>query len=219
MVTAGEKVNHKTVLRIWQEDGHTKRTKPVKRKVPGALSPSWPTTATSARNDAWALDFVHDSTEDNRPFRILAALDIHTRQCLTLFPARSIGHLQLIDELTLAIRRLGKPKAIRMDNGPEFIAKGVTDWLALMEIEEQFIAPGSPWQNGHIESFNGTLRHGLLNRVMFTDIDHARVSCRWFQNYYNAERPHSSLGGLTPDAYARSLVLPEPPTAVQAGTA
>lgn len=219
MVTAGETVNHKTVLRIWQEDGYARRVKPVKRKVPGAINPAWPLAIPAAKNDIWALDFVHDSTEDNRPFRILSVLDLYTRQCVTLSPARSIGHLRLIDELTLAIRTLGKPKAMRMDNGPEFIATGFTDWLELMGIEDQFIAPGSPWQNGHIESFNGTLRHGLLNRVMFTDLAHARASCSQFQSYYNADRPHSSLGGLTPDDYARTIVSPESPTALQASAA
>lgn len=216
MVTAGEAVNHKTVLRIWQEDGHARRISPVKRKVPGALDPAWPAEAQTAKNDVWEIDFASDSNEDNRHFRIFGALDVHTRQSVALTAARSIGHRQVIENLTIAIRQHGKLKAVRMDNGPEFIAKGFTDWPELMGIDAQFIAPGSPWQNGHIESFNGTMRHGLLRRVMFTDLLHAQENINRFQNYYNAERPHSSLGGLTPDDYARNLLSPEPPAAVLA---
>ncbi|MBI2690563.1 MAG: IS3 family transposase [Solirubrobacterales bacterium] len=199
----GERVNHKAVERVWRQDGLAQRKPPVKRRVPGDHSPSSVIPQVTAKNEVWGVDFVHDSLEDNRPFRIFTALDQHTRQCVALDPAFRIGHQGVINYLTIAIREHGRPKAIRMDNGPELIASGMQEWLAAMGIEAQYIKPGSPWQNGFTESFNGTFRHELLDRELFTSITHATARSRWFKNYYNQSRPHSGLRGLPPDQFHR----------------
>lgn len=199
----GEVVNHKAVQRIWQQDGLSHRTPPKKRRVPGHESPSSVIPQVSAKNEVWGIDFVHDSLEDNRPFRMFTAIDQHSRQCVALDAAFRIGHQGVIDYLAIAIAKHGRPKAIRMDNGPELISGGMQEWLALMDIEAQYIKPGSPWQNGFAESFNGTLRHQLLDRELFTSMRHVQVRCNWFKNYYNESRPHSALCGLPPDHFHR----------------
>ena len=137
-------------------------------------------------------------------FRILTLLDEHTRQCLAIHPARSIRAVDVITVVEAAIARYGVPGHLRSDNGPEFIAACMQDWLKAQEIKTLYIKPGSPWENGHIESFHDKLRDECLNRELFGDLREARVILESWRVEYNERRPHSALGYRTPSEYARA---------------
>ena len=139
-----------------------------------------------------------DQTENGSSFRILTLLDEHTRQCLAIHPAWSIRAVDVITVVEAAIARYGVPEHLRSDNGPEFIASCMQDWLKAQEIKTLYIKPGSPWENGHIESFHDKLRDECLNRELFGDLREARVILESWRVEYNERRPHSSLGYRTP---------------------
>jgi putative transposase len=147
---------------------------------------------------------VTDQTENGSCFRILTLLDEYTRQCLAIHPAWSIRALDVITVIEAAIARYGAPAHLRSDNGPEFIASCMQDWLKTQEIKTLYITPGSPWENGHIESFHDKLRDECINRELFGNLHEARVILESWRIEYNERRPHSALGYLTPSEYAES---------------
>jgi putative transposase len=152
----------------------------------------------------WSWDFVEDQTENGTRFRILTLLDEYTRQCLALHAAWSIRAVDAITVIEAAIERYGAPEHLRSDNGPEFIAYAIQDWLKEREIESLYIRPGSPWENAHIESFHDKLRDECLNRELFGTLAEARVILESWRVEYNEKRPHSSLGDQTPEEFAQS---------------
>jgi putative transposase len=139
-----------------------------------------------------------DRTSDGRSFRMLTLVDEHTRECLAIDVARSLKSENVLERLSDLFVRRGVPKYIRSDNGPEFTAHKVRDWLGQVKVQTLFIEPGSPWENGYIESFNGKLRDELLDRELFDTMLEAKVLIERWRRHYNTVRPHSSLGYVPP---------------------
>jgi putative transposase len=206
MRRGGARVNAKRVARVRRAEGLQvrKRQRRLRRAGPERaerLSPAH-------RNHVWSRDFVSDQTESGSPFRILTLIDEHTRQCLAAHAARSIRSQDVLRVLEEAMREHGFPEHIRSDNGPEFIAHAVQDWLKSRSIQALYIKPGSPWENGRIESFHDKLRDECLNREMFSTLTEASVIIGDWRHEYNTFRPHSSLQYRTPaEAAARAVQL------------
>jgi putative transposase len=153
----------------------------------------------------WSWDILQDRTEMGSAFKMLTILDEHTRQCLCIWPAWSIRALDVIEQLGQAMARYGTPEHLRSDNGPEFIAYAVQDWLKEKNIKTIYIKPGSPWENPYIESFHDKFRDELLKREIFVNLMEARVVTENWRMEYNQDRPHSSLKDQTPDEFAAAL--------------
>lgn len=200
------RVNAKRVQRVRREEGYsvTRRQRKMKR-----LGLSTATRQRAAhRNHVWSWDFVHDQTENGSRFRILTLIDEHTRQCLATHVDRSIRAVDVITIVEAAMERYGTPQHLRSDNGPEFIAYGIQDWLQKRGVKTLYIKPGSPWENGHIESFHDKLRDECLNREIFGSLLEARVVIESWKCEYNQRRPHSSLGYRTPEEFAVRCLSP-----------
>jgi putative transposase len=150
----------------------------------------------------WSWDFVEDQTENGSRFRILTLIDEHTRESLAIHGAWSIRAVDVIMVLEAAIARYGAPEHLRSDNGPEFIAYAIVGSSAQQKIKTIYITPGSPWENGHIESFHDKLRDECLNRELFGSLREARIILESWRVEYNVVRPHSALGYRTPSDYA-----------------
>jgi putative transposase len=207
----GVMVNVKRVQRLRRLEGVQVRQKQRRMRRLG-LQSTERLRATRARQ-VWSWDFVEDQTENGSRFRILTLLDEHTRQCLAVHAAWSIRALDAITIIEAAIARYGAPEHLRSDNGPEFIAYAIQDWLKERQIKTLYIRPGSPWENGHIESFHDKLRDGCLNRELFGTLAEARVVLESWRVEYNERRPHSALGYQTPGEFARRSkfgLLPAP---------
>jgi putative transposase len=194
----GWRVNHKRVERIWRREGLKVPKKQPKRGRlwlnAGScirLRPRW-------RNHVWSYDFVHDRTHNGRPLKMLTVIDEHSRECLAIEVARKLTSRDVIRVLARLMLRHGVPMHIRSDNGPEFVAKAVRRWLRRLRVETLFIEPGSPWENGYIESFNGKFRDEHLNGEVFYTLKEARVLIETWRQHYNQVRPHSSLGYRPP---------------------
>jgi putative transposase len=196
----GFEVNVKRVARIRREEG-IKVSKKQRRMKRLGVSRAQRQQAERACQ-VWSWDFVADQSENGSSFRILTLLDEHTRQCLAIHPAWSIRAVDVITVVEAAIARYGVPEHLRSDNGPEFIAYCIQDWLKAQEIKTLYIKPGSPWENGHIESFHDKLRDECLNRELFGNLREVRVILESWRVEYNERRPHSSLGYQTPNEYA-----------------
>ena len=165
------------------------------------------------KDHVWSYDFVTDRTEDRRQIRLLVVIDEFTRECLAIEVARSFTARQVVEVLRYLFAVRGTPQFIRSDNGPEFVAKEVRKWLDQADVKTLFIAPGSPWENGYVESFNGKLRDELLNGELFLSLAEARwIIDRWRLDY-NHRRPHSSLDYQTPAAFAARCSSSVRPTA------
>ena len=189
----GWRVNHKRVERIWRKEGlKVPKKQPKRRRLwlnDGAcirLRPEY-------KDHVWSYDFMIDRTANGRAFKILTIIDEYTRECLKLVVKRRITSQQVIDKLFDLFILRGIPEHIRSDNGPEFTARAIRRWLDRIGVKTLFIAPGSPWENGYIESFNGKLRDELLNREIFTSLTEAKVLIEQWRGEYNHIRPHSSL--------------------------
>ena len=200
---SGKKVNAKRVQRVRREEGLvvSKRQRKMRRV---GISTAQREKAQRPRQ-VWSWDFVHDQTEEGSSLRILTLIDEHTRQCLAMHVARSIRAVDVITVVEAAIARYGAPEHLRSDNGPEFIAYAVQDWLGASAIKTMYITPGAPWENGHIESFHDKLRDECLNREIFRNLAEARVIVESWRVEYNERRPHSALGYLTPDEYKNQI--------------
>ena len=194
----GWTVNAKRVERIWRREG---LKVPQKQPRKGRL---WLNDGSCIRlrpehqNHVWSYDFVEGRTHDGRKFRMLNIIDEFTRECLAIRIGRKLNSSDVIDVLSdlFILRRV--PGHIRSDNGPEFIAKAVREWIAAVGAKTAFIEPGSPWENGYCESFNSKLRDELLNGEIFYSLAEAKVIIEAWRRYYNTERPHSSLGYRPP---------------------
>ena len=191
-------VNHKKVERIWRKEGLKVPQKQPKRGRLWLNDGSCIRLRPEHKDHVWSYDFVMARTADGRAFRILAVLDEYTRECLTIKVDRRIRSQDVIDQLYYLFLFRGIPEHIRSDNGPEFTAKAIRKWLNNVGVKTLFIEPGSPWENGYIESFNGKLRDELLNGEIFTTLMEAKVLIERWRREYNQVRPHSSLGYRPP---------------------
>lgn len=203
LVTEGWVVNRKAVHRIWREEGLTLSTR-KRRKIEVERKDQAPVLAFG---DVWAIDFASEWLANRRQARIVGLVDVFTRVNLLLKTKPSIRSGDLVKELEWLFLVHGKPKMIRFDNGPEFRSKRLTEWLAAKGVEAGFIEPGSPWQNGHIESFFGKLRDELLNMEIFLTGADLQAHLDEFQEHYNQRRPHSALQGLTPARFRERIKI------------
>jgi putative transposase len=194
----GWPVNHKRVERIWRQEGLKVPKRQPKRKRLWLADGSCIRLRPCHRNHVWSYDFVVDRTSDRRVFRMLTIVDEHTRECLSIDVARRLTSEDVLERLSDLFVRRGVPDYIRSDKGPEFTATRVREWLARVEVKTLFIEPGSPWENGYVESFNGKLRDELLNREVFDTLLEAKVLIERWRRAYNTVRPHSSLGYQPP---------------------
>jgi putative transposase len=191
-------VNHKRVERIWRSEGLKVPQKQPKR---GRL---WLNDGSVVRlkplfpQHVWSYDFMQARTHNGVPFRILNVIDEYSRECLVSKVARKLTHHDVLKVLTRLFIQKGVPVHIRSDNGAEFTAKRVRSWLSNLQIKPLFIEPGSPWENGYIESFNGRMRDELLNGEIFYTLKEAEILIEMWRKEYNTIRPHSSLGYRPP---------------------
>ena len=199
----GWQVNHKRVERIWRKEGLKVPKKQPKRRRLWLNDGSCIRLRPQFKNHVWSYDLVMARTTDGRAFRILNIIDEYSRECLAILVKRHITSQDVIDQLFELIIFKGIPEHIRSDNGPEFTAKAVRGWLNRLGVKTLFIEPGSPWENGYIESFNGKMRDELLNREIFTTLTEAKVLIGQWRKEYNQVRPHSSLGYRPPTPEAR----------------
>jgi len=199
----GWRVNNKRVQRLWREEGlrvpYRRRKKPHRGTgvVVGAMSPIRP-------NVLWALDFQFDQTSNGKTLKMLNVIDEFTRECPEIVVGRSIDADGVVACLERIAAVRGAPVYLRFDNGPEFIAAAVSDWCRFNGTGTVFIDPGSPWQNAWIESFNGRMRDEHLNGQQFDSLLEAQVLTEDWRIDYNINRPHSSLGMLTPVELAKA---------------
>ncbi len=198
MRNEGYLVNHKRVYRIWREEGLKIPTKQPRRRQlwlgHGSTIRLWP----EYRHHVWSYDFVTDQTSNGRKFRILNIIDEYSREHLISHVARRITAADVLMILSKLFVKHGLPTHIRSDNGPEFVAKELVSWLKNLDVQTSFITPGSPWENGYIESFNGRMRAELLNGELFATLTEAQILINRWARFYNTIRPHSSLGFLPP---------------------
>jgi transposase InsO family protein len=194
----GWKVNHKRVERIWRQEGLKVPQKQPKRKRLWLRDGSCIRLRPESRDHVWSYDMAMIRTSEGRPVRILATIDEYTRECLSLHVARRIRHQDVLDNLYELFIDRGTPGFIRSDNAPEFTAKALSEWLAHTGVGPLYIEPGSPWENGYVESFIGRLRDELLNGEIFDTLLEAKVVIENWRREYNQFRPHSSLGYRPP---------------------
>jgi len=194
----GWQVNHKRVERLWRQEGLRVPAKQPKRGRLWLADGSIVRLRAEHPNHVWAYDFVFDRTADGRKLRMLTVVDEYTRECLAIEVARRLRSQDVLAVLADLCVRRGPPAYIRSDNGAEFAARAVRHWLARIDVQTLFIEPGSPWENGYIESFNGRLRDEHLNRERFDTLLEAQVLTEMWRNEYNQIRPHSSLGYRSP---------------------
>jgi len=199
----GWEVNHKRVERIWRREGLKVPRRQPKRKRLWLNDGSCIRLRPMYKDHVWSYDFVMARTSEGRAFRILNIIDEYTRECLASLVARRITSQDVLDQLYWLFIIRGVPAHIRSDNGVEFAAKAVRNWLSKLQVKTLFIEPGSPWENGYIESCNGKMRDELLNREVFGNLNEARVLTEQWRKEYNHIRPHSALGYRppVPEAY------------------
>ena len=201
----GWRVNHKRVERIWRQEGLKVPQKQPKRGRLWFNDGSCIRLSPERKNHVWSYDLMAARTHDGRAFRILTILDEYTRECLNITVARRITAQEVIYELGELFLERGVPEHIRSDNGPEFTARAIRQWLRDLGVRTLYIEPGSPWENGYIESFNGKLRDELLHVEIFTTLFEAQVLIENWRKDYNQVRPHSALGYRPP---APEAVMP-----------
>ena len=206
----GLAVNHKRVERIWRREGLKVPQRQPKRGRLWLNDGSCIRLRAERKDHVWAYDFVQDVTHDGKPFRMLTIVDEHTRECLAINVARNLRSDDVLEQLSWLMATRGVPDHIRSDNGPEFTANVVRDWLGKVGVQTLFIEPGSPWENGYCESFNGKLRDELLNCETFYTLREAKILIEQWRVHYNTVRPHSGLGYRPPAPEARPA---KPPSA------
>ena len=195
---AGWQVNDKRVERLWRREGLKVPMKQPKKGRFWLNDGSCVRLRPEYRNHVWSYDFVHHRTDDGRAFRTLNILDEHSRECLAIRVKRKLNSTEVIDALTDLFILRGVPAYIRSDNGPEFIAEAVRDWIKAVGAKTAYIEPGSPWESGYCESFNGRMRDELLNGEIFYSLREAQIIIEKWSNHYNTKRPHSALGYRPP---------------------
>ena len=203
-------MNHKRVERIWRQEGLKVPQEQPKRGRLWLNDGSCVRLRPQHQNHVWTYDFVFDRTYNGRPLKMLTVVDEYSRESLAIEVGRKLTSRDVIRVLARLMLAHGVPEHIRSDNGPEFVAKAVREWLAGLGTKTLFIEPGSPWENGYIESFNGKLGDELLNGEIFYTLQEAKVLIEMWRRHYNQVRPHSSLGYRPPAPEA----VPGPPISV-----
>ena len=194
----GWDVNHKRVERIWRREGLKVPQKQPKRARLWLNDGSCIRLRATHARHVWSYDFVMDRTHDGRAYRMLTVIDEYTHECLAIEVKRRLNSKDVLDCLNRLFLTHGVPEHIRSDNGAEFTAKAVREWLSAAKVRSLFIEPGSPWENGYNESFNGKLRDELLNGEVFYSLKEAKVIIESWRVHYNTVRPHSSLNYRPP---------------------
>jgi putative transposase len=205
----GWRVGVDRVQRIWRREG---LKVPQKQRPRGRLwlnDGSCIRLRPERRGHVWSYDFVEAQTHDGRKVRLMTLVDEFTRECLAIRVARRINSLGVIETMADTMVVHGVPEHIRSDNGPEMTAKVVRRWLAAVGAKTLYIEPGSPWENGYCESFNGKLRDELLNGEIFYSLKEAKVVIEQWRKHYNTVRPHSSLGYRPPAPQAHMPASPQ----------
>lgn len=208
----GWRVNRKRVQRLWRREGlRVPRRQRKKRRLGGSENGCVRHRA-EYRNHVWSYDFTMDQTADGKRLKLMPVVDEYTRECHAIEVERGITAEGVISTLEYLFRVHGEPEFIRSDNGPEFIASAVREWLASSGVKTLYIAPGSPWENAYVESFNGKLEDELLGGEIFHTLLEARVLIEDYRVRYTHERPHSSLGYKTPAEFAATCATRDNPT-------
>ena len=202
---AGWQVGKDRVQRIWRREGLKVPQKHRPRRRLWLNDGSCIRLRPERRNHVWSYDFVSARTHDGRTLRLLTLLDEYTRECLAIRVERRMGSLEVIETLSDVMLWRGIPEHIRSDNGPEFVAQALREWLGRVGVKTLFIKPGSPWENGYNESFNGKLRDELLDREIFYTLQEAKVLIEQWRRHYNMVRPHSALGYRPPAPEAMEI--------------
>lgn len=204
----GHAVNHKRVERLYREAGLTlprhrprrRSTAPVERRLVEA----------TRRNEVWSYDFVHDRTQYGEKLKMLVLMDEYSRECLEIRVEKQLRGQDVLETLDEVMNERGRPTCIRSDNGPEFKNRELRKWLETRGVTPIYIEPGSPWQNGLVESLNGKLRDECLNEELFYSRQEAQTVVDWWRQVYNEERPHMSLGYKTPREFAAQKSTQQP---------
>jgi putative transposase len=203
LIRAGEQISRKKVWRLWKKLGLGLARKRPKRKKAAPVKAD--VIRAERANHIWTYDFVFDRISGGRLLKMLTLVDEYTRECLAVETARSMAGTDVRRVLERVCSERGYPEAIRSDNGTEFIAASVGDWLEAKGIKRILSEPGKPWQNGYIESFNGKLRDELLSRNHFYSLREAKVEIELWRQDYNTKRSHSALGYITPNEFRGTL--------------
>ena len=199
----GFRVSFKRVHRLWKLEGLRVRRKSKRKRATGHGGNSCDQLRAERPNQVWTWDFIFDRTIQGQSLKWFSIVDEYTRQCITLEVGRRMTSEDVIDRLATLFVMYGVPSCIRSDNGPEFVSQAIQRWLASLDVRTLYVEPGSPWQNGYVESFHSRLRDELLNLEQFDSARHARAHASAWQEDYNEYRPHGSLDGLTPNEFAR----------------
>ena len=206
LLARGWRVNLKRVRRLWAQLG---LRRPARRRRPRKLGPKRGTSANSCasrparfKNDVWTCDFIADRTAQGGSLKWLSVVDEYTRECLVLHVGRSLGGADVRRALARAVGRRGAPGLLRCDNGGEFLCEALAAWLPGKGGEVAPVAPGSPWENGFVESFHSRLRDEFLEPNEFESVADAKEQAGWFRREYNTVRPHSALGYKTPRQFS-----------------
>jgi len=202
----GWPVNRKRVGRLWRQEGLKVPVKQRKRRRLGISENSCTRRRAEQINQVWSYDFLMDRTEDGRRLKVLVVVDEFTRESLAIEVARHLTAADVIETLAYLFAVRGVPQYLRSDNGPEFIAQAIQAWLASSGAETLYVAPGSPWENAYIESFNSRFRDELLNAESFACLQEAQVLVEAYRGEYNHHRPHSSLGYVSPASFAATCI-------------
>lgn len=200
----GIEMNLKKLRRLYRDEKLQVRKRGGRKR---ALGTRRPIGVPNGANERWSLDFVSDAFTDGRRFRVLAVVDDYTRECLTLVADTSLSGLRVARELDALIVRRGRPSMIVSDNGSELTSMAILKWCQDTAVEWHYIAPGKPMQNGFVESFNGSFRDECLNETLFSSLAEARTQITLWKEDYNGQRPHSSLGNITPIEFAMKMAL------------
>ena len=202
----GGRVNRKRIYRLWRQECFKVPRKQRKKRRMRSSENAITRYRALDKDHVWCWDFIHDRDERGRALKWLSIVDEYTRKCLALEVNRSITARDVIDILAELFIIRGVPEHIRSDNGPEFIADAIGEYLNRADAGVKYIEPGSPWENGYAESFHSRLRDELLNAELFMDLRDAQGHAARWKNEYNHRRPHSSLGYQTPAMFAAGLI-------------
>ena len=219
LMRKGWRVNRKKVQRLWRDAGLKVVQKQRKRSRLGSSENGCTRKKAEHKNHVWSYDFTLDQTRDGRRLKLMPVVDEYTRECLVIEVERRFTARDVIATLRYLFRVHGEPAYIRSDNGPEFIARAVKEWLAASGVKTLYIEPGSPWQNAYVESFNGKLEDELLGRELFTSLREAKVLIEQYRLEYTHHRPHSALRYQTPAEFAASCTGADAASATSTRTA
>ena len=198
----GWRVNHKAIRHVWREEGLRVPQHRRKRRRTGDSTSGITRMQCARKNDVWSMDFIFDRTVDGRQVKIFAIIDEYTRECLSLNVSRHFQACDVVVVLDELLARRGAPAHLRSDNGPEFVARAVSNWCKECKTVALFIEPGAPWQNAFVESFNSRIRDELLSSEVFESLAEATYLVGRWRDDYNRQRPQRALGKRTPAEFA-----------------